>query len=87
MKTANIFADIFTRRTTGEKRMYTINALTLDTVKIVLRGTKLNLDVSGTEEDCNAGFLRRANGTGCYGGTDGYIPTAKGYRAIIAMLK
>ena len=72
MKTAGFFADLFTMRTTGTKRMYTINALTLDAVKIVLQKTKLNLD---------------APGTGCYGGTDGYLPTAKGYRAILALLK
>ena len=87
MKTAGFFADLFTMRTTGAKRMYTINALTLDAVKIVLQKTKLNLDVPGTEDDCNDGYLRRANGTGCYGGTDGYLPTAKGYRAILALLK
>lgn len=82
MKTAGIFADVFIRRTTGRRATFTVVNLTLDAVKIVLRGEKLKLNVEGALEDVQAGYLRRANGSGYYGGADGYLPTAKGYRKI-----
>ena len=87
MKTCGVFVDLFTARTTGVRRMFTVSNLTLDAVKVVLKGVSLKLDTDGAEDDCNGGYLRRCNLTGYYGGNDGYVPTAKGYRAILSMLQ
>lgn len=86
MITSNIFSEIFVSRTTGAKRCFTIVNLSLDAVKIVLKGTQIKLETDGAEVDCENGFLKRVNSTGYYGGSDGYIPTAKGYRAILKLL-
>ncbi len=86
MKTAEIFLDVFRGRTTGRRATYKIINLTLDVVKIVLKGVQIKLGVEGTKEDEANGFVRRYNGTGCYGGNDGYILTAKGYREIFRLL-
>ena len=86
MNTAKYWAEIFTARTTGPKAIFQV-ALTLNAVKVVLKGIQLNLNnVEGATEDLKKGFLRRQNNTGFYGGADGYIPTAKGYRMILAEL-
>lgn len=87
MKTAQIFAEVFTERTTGRRAMYTINALTVDAVKVVLNGVQLALGTDGAEDDERAGYIRRDNKTGYYGGRDGYKPTAKGFREILKVLK
>lgn len=87
MKTAEIFTGLFKERTTGRRASFTINVLTLDAVKIVLKGTKVKLDTEGANEDCAGGFLRRQNSTGIYGGNDGFIPTAKGWKAILKALQ
>ena len=87
MKTCEVFADAFRTRTTGVRRMFTVSNLTLDAVKVVLKGVSLKVDTDGAEDDCNSGYLRRCNLTGYYGGTDGYVPTAKGYRVILAKLQ
>ena len=87
MKTASIFAEQFTARTTGRRAIYTINVLSLEAIKIVLKGVSLKLGTEGAEEDCGKGYLRRRNGTGYYGGNDGFMPTAKGWKAILAALQ
>ena len=87
MKTAGIFAEAFTERTTGRRAMYTVNALTVDAVKVVLNGVQLETGADGAEDDERAGYIRRDNKTGYYGGRDGYIPTAKGFREILKALK
>lgn len=87
MNTARFWSDIFTARTTGRKAIFQVNALTLDAVKVVLKGIQLNLNEEGATEDLKRGFLRRQNNSGFYGGNDGYIPTAKGFRMILKELK
>lgn len=86
MITSGIFAEVFTSKTTGARRCFTIANLTLDAVKLVLKGTQIKLGTAGAEIDCENGFLKRVNLTGYYGGNDGYIPTAKGYKAILKQL-
>ena len=86
MKTATIYAEVFTGRTTGKRAMYTVNALTIDALKIVLKGVQVKFGTEGAEEDEQAGYIRRQNRSGYYGGSDGYIPTAKGYREILSTL-
>ena len=87
MKTAGIFAEVFTDRTTGKRATFTVNALTIDAVKVVLNGIQLAIGTDGAEDDERAGYIRRDNKTGYYGGADGYKPTAKGYRAILKALE
>ena len=67
--------------------MFTVNALTLDAVKVVLRGVQLETGTGGAADDERAGYIRRENNTGYYGGHDGYKPTAKGFREILKALK
>lgn len=86
MITSSIFAEVFTSRTTGPKRCFTIVNLSLDAVKLVLNGTQIKLGTDGAEVDCMSGFLKRVNRSGFYGCNDGYVPTAKGYRAILKQL-
>lgn len=86
MKTAQIFAETFTERTTGRRAMFTVNALTLDAVKVVLRGVQLETGTDGAADDERDGYIRRENNTGYYGGRDGYKPTAKGFREILKAL-
>jgi hypothetical protein len=59
-----------------------VNTLTLNAVKVVLKGVQMSLD----EEDLKRVYLRRDCKSGFYGGDDGYIPTAKGFRKILAEL-
>lgn len=87
MNTATIFTEVFKGRTTGRRRMYTVANLTLDAVKVVLNGEMLKFGVDGAEEDVENGFLRVKKCSGFYGGNDGYIPTAKGYKAILKELE
>lgn len=87
MKTAEIFKEIFNERTTGRRAMFTVNNLSVEAVKIVLKGIQIKIGTSGVEEDELNGFVKRQNLTGYHGGNDGYVPTAKGYRAILNMLK
>lgn len=87
MKTASIFAEVFKGRTTGVRRMYTVNALTLDALKTVLNGVQIKFGTDGAEEDERAGYVRKQKKSGYYGGNDGYIPTAKGFRAILNTLE
>lgn len=86
MNTASIFVDTFKGRTTGRKRIFTVVNLTLDVVKTVLKGEMLKLGTEGALEDVEAGYLKRNNCTGFHRGNDGYLPTAKGYRAIFKAL-
>lgn len=89
MKTANTFVNVFRARTEGRRRTFTVVNLTLDAVKTVLKGEMLRPDTSNTAiaEDVEDGYIRRNNRSGFYGGADGYIPTAKGYRAILKQLE
>ena len=87
MKTAQIFAEVFAERTTGRRAMYTINALTVDAVKVVLNGVIAKVGTDGAEDDERAGYVRKVTNSGYYGGADGYKPTAKGYRAILKALE
>ena len=87
MKTAGIFAEAFKERTAGRRATFTVNALTLDAVKVVLNGVQLATGTDGAEDDERAGYIRRDNKTGYYGGRDGYKPTAKGFRAILKELE
>ena len=87
MKTAGIFAEAFTERTTGRRAMYTVNARTVDAVKVVLNGVQLETGADGAEDDERAGYVRKVTNSGYYGGADGYKPTAKGYRAILKALE
>ena len=86
MNTVKIFTEVFKERTEGRRATYKINNLTLDAVKIILKGELTRLDAAGAIEDVENGFLKRKNCTGFYGGRDGYAPTAKGYKAILAEL-
>jgi hypothetical protein len=87
MNTAKYWAGIFTARTTGRKAIFQVDALTLNALKVVLNGIQLNLNnVEGATEDLKRGFLRREINSGFYSGADGYIPTAKGFRKILAEL-
>lgn len=86
MKTANIFADIFTERTTGRRAMFTLNSLAVDALKVVLKGVQVKFGTDGAEEDEQTGFIRKQRNSGYYGGNDGYIPTAKGFREILNTL-
>jgi len=86
MNTAKIMADVFRARTEGRKAIYKINNLTIDAVKIVLKGELIKLETIGALEDEKNGFLKRKNCTGFHGGRDGYIPTAKGYKTIFEHL-
>lgn len=86
MNTAKIWADIFTARTTGSTAIYDVRKLTQVSVDSVLRGVQMNLNTEGATEDLKRGYLRREVHSGFYGGSDGYIPTAKGIRAILAEL-
>ena len=86
MNTAKIFADTFIKRTTGRKASFKVNNLTLDAVKVVLKGIQIDHTAKGLNEDYENGFLRKQTNSGFYGGNDGYIPTAKGYRRILAEL-
>ena len=87
MNTADIFVDVFKLRTEGRKASFKINNLTLDAVKIVLKGEIVKFGTPGTKEDLDNGFLKKcyAEAKNC-GGYSGYYPTAKGYRAILAEL-
>lgn len=87
MNTATIFAEVFKGRTTGRRAIYTIVNLTLDVVKLVLNGELVKIGTDGAIEDLENGFLRVKRNSGYYGGNDGYIPTAKGYRAILKVLE
>lgn len=87
MNTATIFAEVFKGRTTGSRAIYTIVNLTLDAVKLVLNGELVKIGTDGAIEDLENGFLRVKRNSGYYGGNDGYIPTAKGYRAILKVLE
>lgn len=86
MNTSRIFADRFTAMTTGRGGIFRVNKLTLDAVKIVLGGIQIDFNTEGADEDFDNGFLRRQVRSGFYGGYDGYIPTAKGFRRILAEL-
>jgi hypothetical protein len=86
MNTSKFWADAFTTRTTGRRAIFHVDALTLNAVKVVLKGIQLNLNEEGATEDLKRGFLRRQCNSGFYGGADGYIPTAKGFRQILAEL-
>ena len=86
MNTSRIFADLFTARTTGRKAVFHVNNLTLDAVKIVLKGIQIDFNTEGADEDLDNGFLRKQVNSGFHGGNDGYIPTAKGFRRILAEL-
>ena len=66
--------------------MYTVNALTMDALKVVLKGVQVRFGTEGAEEDENAGYIRKQFNSGYYGGNDGYIPTAKGFREILNTL-
>lgn len=87
MKTIDVYRNIFISRTTGKSAMFTINRLSLDAVKIVLKGIQLPLCIYGGAEDAENGFLKLQRNSGFYGGSDGYIPTTKGYRTIYNALK
>ena len=67
--------------------MYTINALTVDALKVVLKGTQIKFGTDGAEEDEQAGYIRKQIKGGYYGGNDGYIPTAKGFHEILNTLE
>jgi hypothetical protein len=82
MNTAKCWAQVFIDRTTGRRAIFQVNTLTLNAVKVVLKGVQMSLD----EEDLKRGYLRRDCKSGFYGGADGYIPTAKGFRKILAEL-
>jgi len=86
MNTSKVWADTFTARTTGRRAMFKVNNLTLDAVKVVLKGIQLNINEEGAMEDLENGFLRKQCNSGFYGGADGYVPTAKGFRKILAEL-
>ena len=86
MKTATIFAEVFTGRTTGKRAMFTVNALTIDALKVVLNGVQIKFGTEGAEDDEHAGYIRKQRNCGYYGGNDGYIPTAKGFRKILDAL-
>lgn len=86
MNTATIFAEAFTEKTTGRRAMFTVNALTVDALKVVLKGVQVKFGTDGAEEDEQAGFIRKQRNGGYYGGNDGYIPTAKGFREILNTL-
>ena len=86
MNTATIFAEVFTGRTTGRRAMYTVNALTVDALKVVLKGVQVKFGTEGADEDERAGFIRKQRNSGYYGGNDGYTPTAKGFREILNTL-
>lgn len=86
MKTTSIFVDVFNSRTTGSRAIFKVVNFTLNAVKIVLKDTMLKLGTEDALEDVEAGYLRRNNCTGYYHGNDGYLPTAKGYRAIYKAL-
>ena len=66
--------------------MYTVNALTVDALKVVLNGVQIKFDTEGAEDDEHAGYIRKQRKSGYYGGNDGYIPTAKGFREILNTL-
>lgn len=87
MNTATIFVEVFKGRTTGRKAIYKVVNLTLDAVKLVLNGELVKIGTDGAIEDLENGFLRVKRNSGYYGGNDGYIPTAKGYRAILKVLE
>lgn len=87
MKTAEIWIEVFTQRTTGRRRMFTIVNLTLDAVKTVIGNTQIKLDTDNAIEDINNGYMRRVNCTGFYNGNDGYVLTAKGYKELLKMLQ
>ena len=86
MNTSRIFTDAFTARTTGRRATFKVNNLTLDAVKVVLKGIQLSLNEDGVMEDLENGFLRKQRNSGFYVGADGYVPTAKGFRKILAEL-
>ena len=86
MKTATVFAEVFTARTTGRRAMFTVNAVTVDALKIVLKGVQVKFGTEGAEEDERAGYILKQRNSGYYGGNDGYIPTAKGFREILNAL-
>ena len=87
MNTATIFAEVFKVRTTGRKAIYKVVNLTLDAVKLVLNGELIKSGTDGASEDLKNGFLREKRNSGFYGGNDGYIPTTKGYKAILKELE
>ena len=70
MKTAEIWIEVFTQRTTGRRRMFTIVNLTLDAVKTVIGNTQIKLDTDNAIEDINNGYMRRVNCTGFYNGNE-----------------
>ena len=86
MQTADIFTEVYRARTTGRKRVFTVENLTLGAVKLVLDGEMVDLDTAGAKADAEAGFLKRKNCSGFYGGHDGYVLTAKGFRRILVEL-
>lgn len=67
--------------------MYTVNALTIDALKVVLKGVQVKPETAGAEEDETAGYIRKQKLSGYYGGNDGYIPTAKGFREILKTIE
>ena len=87
MNTADIFVDVFKLRTEGKKASFKIVNLTLDAVKIVLKGEIVKFGTPGTKEDLCNGFLKQchAEAKNC-DGYNGYYPTAKGYKAILSKL-
>lgn len=86
MNTANVFAEVFTGRTTGRCAIFKVNTLTVDALKVVLKGVQVKIGTDGAEDDEQAGFIRKQRNGGYYGGNDGYIPTAKGFREILNTL-
>jgi len=86
VNTSRVFEDVFIARTTGRRAIFIVNNLTLDALKVVLKGMQLNLNEEGAMEDFENGFLRKQRNSGFYGGADGYVPTAKGFRQILAEL-
>lgn len=87
MNTCSIFTDTFTKRTTGPRRSWTIENLTLNAVKIVLDTTSIDKETPGAVEDFNAGYLKDDNAWK-YKSTNksGYELTAKGYKEVYKKL-
>lgn len=86
MNTSRVFADVFIARTTGRRAIFKVNNLTLEAVKVVLKGIQLSFDEDGAMQDLKNGFLLKQHNSGFYGGADGYVPTAKGFRKILEEL-
>ena len=90
MKTAQLFADQFTRVTTGRKALYGLkNGITLEAVKGILNREGYFFTIKeGTpeefKEDVESKYLKVVHYNGSNG--DVYRPTAKGCKVIFNLL-